>query len=755
MPSNLSNKPGGELVEANFSLPANTLPGLYTLQATFKFGEQNQSGVQLETKATSTLTVNGPPIPTPQPSWTLAAIPSPATFTASGQVIGYSYTLTNTGNVTISSIGVTGTKTGSISCAASTLAAGASTTCTSSYTAVAADVGANIAFATTATGTPASGTLANATASGNITYTAQPSLALATTASPTTFSRPGQAITFTYTVRNTGNMSITSLVMGDSKVSGIVCAATTLAAGANATCSGTYTTTAADLTSGTGITSTATARGTANSTTVTSAAVTITVGINVAAVRAVTQKAIQSFMSQRANFVTSVGPDVGRMHSRLTGSLFGTDTEGDADQSGPTIGLAPSGLGSPRSMASDLSTGPGNVGSSIGAVGNGGYSPIDSLIRPRTSALAPGFSSAQPFHFDRYYGQEDQTRRLSVSPFGFSGAAEDGIGRFAFSTSLTQMRASIEAAEAQKRAATNLGPFASASLSQDAPKDSSMGLGAASLGISPTASSAARASSRPPAFDIWVEGTSSYYSTERIDGKRQGHTAVMFAGADYVVMPGLLVGVMAQMDWMSETSSALTQNRDGRGWMVGPYVSARLTQNVYFDTRAAWGQSNNHVDPLGAYTDKFFTERALASAKLTGDWALGAFRFRPSAEVIYFTERQKEYTNAIGLTVPDQTASLGRTIFGPEFGYRMRMSDKSVLEPFVGLRGVWDFAKTQETTASGEPVGQDGLRGRVEAGATYRTPSGISIRGSGMYDGIGSNGYHSYQGQAFVVVPLQ
>ena len=56
-------------------------------------------------------------------------------------------------------------------------------------------------------------------------------------------------------------------------------------------------------------------------------------------------------------------------------------------------------------------------------------------------------------------------------------------------------------------------------------------------------------------------------------------------------MPDLLVGVMSFYDWMADSSSTLGQNRDGRGWMAGPYLSARLARNLYFDARAAWGQS--------------------------------------------------------------------------------------------------------------------------------------------------------------------
>ena len=52
--------------------------------------------------------------------------------------------------------------------------------------------------------------------------------------------------------------------------------------------------------------------------------------------------------------------------------------------------------------------------------------------------------------------------------------------------------------------------------------------------------------------------------------------------------------------------------------MAGPYVSARLGPNLYFTGRAAWGISENEVDPFGLYTDDFSTDRWLASAELTG-----------------------------------------------------------------------------------------------------------------------------------------
>jgi outer membrane autotransporter protein len=327
-------------------------------------------------------------------------------------------------------------------------------------------------------------------------------------------------------------------------------------------------------------------------------------------------------------------------------------------------------------------------------------------------------------------GVDDPPRGGGPASFGFSGAADDGAGRFAFSTSLAKMRAAASAEQAQKEGA---------------------GLPAGLMGLGSTAAAPAA----PSRFDVWTEGAYSYYSSDRIDGKRQGHAGLFFAGADYLVMPGLLVGALVQLDWMNETSSALVRDADGRGWMAGPYLSAQLTPNLFFDARALWGRSSNHIDPLGAYTDSFETSRALAAAKLTGRWAYGALSFQPSAEIIYFSESQKAYTNAIGIDIDGQSVHLGRLTFGPEVGYRLALGDGGTFEPFVGLKGVWDFAKTDETTAAGEPVGQEAWRGRIEAGATLRTASGIALRAQGSYDGLGDSSFHAWQGRATIVVPLQ
>ena len=174
------------------------------------------------------------------------------------------------------------------------------------------------------------------------------------------YSNAGQAIAYSFVVTNTGNVTIGSIAVTDTKVNRITCPATTLALGASTTCTGTYTTVAGDVLTGS-ITDTATATGTFGANPVTSPAVTTTLQLDANAVRQATQSAIRNFMNYRADMITSASPDTGRMHQRLTGTLFGNS--GDKDEpsqlGGPTasqLGGRAAALGGPDSVVGDDTT---------------------------------------------------------------------------------------------------------------------------------------------------------------------------------------------------------------------------------------------------------------------------------------------------------------------------------------------------------------------------------------------------------------
>jgi uncharacterized repeat protein (TIGR01451 family) len=198
-------------------------------------------------------------------------------LTDAGDTIQYSFTLSNTGDVAITNPGVTDPKAGAVTCAPGTLAPGASITCTAAtlYTVTAADVTAGgVDNSATASGT-AQGTTTTVTSSPSTTHTTTtapaPGLSIAKSVSP---SDPasftvGRVVTYTFVVRNTGNVPVAAVSIDDSNFSGtgtlsaLDCppGADSIPVGGQVTCTSTYTLTQADIDAGQ-VSNTATATGT-------------------------------------------------------------------------------------------------------------------------------------------------------------------------------------------------------------------------------------------------------------------------------------------------------------------------------------------------------------------------------------------------------------------------------------------------------------------------------------------------------------
>ena len=320
------------------------------------------------------------------------------------------------------------------------------------------------------------------------------------------------------------------------------------------------------------------------------------------------------------------------------------------------------------------------------------------------------------------------------APFNLemSGSDDGGSGRLAFATSLQQMLVASRRSKSAEGGQTGESPA------------QKMGLGG------PT--SAYATATTNPNFDFWVEGHAARFDAKEADAT--GDVSLIYTGADYLVMPGLLVGAILQFDFMDETSSRLGSDVSGHGWMAGPYVTARLTPNLYFDARAAWGESQNSVSPFRTYVDEFSTYRWLARADLTGNWEWSNLRLTPSVGISYFEEVQNAYLDSNGIAIPAHTSTLGRLTFGPEIGYRFKLSEGSTMEPFVSLQGLWDFDNSASPTVNGVVSGSDDLRAKVQMGASFISPSGYTLRASGAIDGLGADDFKAYSGQLWINMPL-
>src|ERR671911_1189890 len=178
-----------------------------------------------------------------------------------GDVITYTYVVTNTGNVTLTGVSVTDPKPGlsALSCSPAqpaTLAVGASMTCTATYAITQADIDAG---GVANVGTAGSNETPPDTDDEHVPIPKDPALDLVKTGAlnlgDNGLANPGDVITYTYVVTNTGNVTLTGVSVTDPKpgLSALSCSPAqpaTLAVGASMTCTATYAITQANVNAG-------------------------------------------------------------------------------------------------------------------------------------------------------------------------------------------------------------------------------------------------------------------------------------------------------------------------------------------------------------------------------------------------------------------------------------------------------------------------------------------------------------------------
>ena len=191
-------------------------------------GTTPSGGTVGETSDTVTVEV------TQSPSLTVTKSASPTTVTAVGQSVNYTFTVTNTGNVTLTGVGVTDTPVspaggvaaicqslsspaGTCSGATTTLVPGQIATFTGVYTATQADIdnGSVVDTASTQGTTPSGGTVDATSNTVTVTVAQSPSMSIVKSVGPTSITAAGQSVIYTFTVTNSGNLTLSDVGVTD------------------------------------------------------------------------------------------------------------------------------------------------------------------------------------------------------------------------------------------------------------------------------------------------------------------------------------------------------------------------------------------------------------------------------------------------------------------------------------------------------------------------------------------------------------
>lgn len=236
-------------------------------------------------------------------------------------------------------------------------------------------------------------------------------------------------------------------------------------------------------------------------------------------------------------------------------------------------------------------------------------------------------------------------------------------------------------------------------------------------------------------IDVWGEAQLQDFNFQGEDGD----FSILYMGADYLVSDTLLIGGLVSIDDFRLGNVDQAGHVSGDGFMAGPYATAKFGENLYVDGRAAWGTSDNTVNPLGNFTDDFDTDRAFYAATITGDWTFkNRLSVRPELSIKHLSESQKSYTDSLGVIIPKQKVGLGELAFGPRLSKPVPLGRRWTMTPYGEAKGVYNFGD------DAKDVLENDTRLRLEGGADWSSVNGVRIGLSGFSDGIGSDDLESY-----------
>jgi uncharacterized repeat protein (TIGR01451 family) len=175
----------------------------------------------------------------------------PTEFGVAGERITYTFTVTNTGETRLDPVNVHDSRLGPIACPRDELDPRESMTCEFIHTTTEEDVEAgHIHNVVTVTGRDPEGMIVDDNADATVTHIPGPGIQIEKVAFPTQYAVPGEVITYTYRVVNTGAVTLRDVALTDSRLGGVTCPSSVLEPGHEMDCTGRHTITAADVAAG-------------------------------------------------------------------------------------------------------------------------------------------------------------------------------------------------------------------------------------------------------------------------------------------------------------------------------------------------------------------------------------------------------------------------------------------------------------------------------------------------------------------------
>ncbi|MDJ1156192.1 SpaA isopeptide-forming pilin-related protein, partial [Macrococcus caseolyticus] len=261
--------PEGITLSKTTIAPGETVTG--TAQHTVTQSEINDEDI-INTAIASAIPPGDLPVPTDKDSVTVTTPDTPSialvktttsTNVKEGDVVTYNFEVENKGNVTLNKVTLTDPKLGGVvTLQKNTLQPGEKTTGTATYTVQPEDMSSiNIINTATVSGTSTKGQEVESTDDATVVPMLKPAITLDKTTDTESVRMPGQSIEYNFTIKNTGDVTLSNITLDDPMISDVQLQKTTLAPGESTVATGKHIVTQEEFDSG-NIKNTATVNGT-------------------------------------------------------------------------------------------------------------------------------------------------------------------------------------------------------------------------------------------------------------------------------------------------------------------------------------------------------------------------------------------------------------------------------------------------------------------------------------------------------------
>jgi hypothetical protein len=246
-------------------------------------------------------------------------------------------------------------------------------------------------------------------------------------------------------------------------------------------------------------------------------------------------------------------------------------------------------------------------------------------------------------------------------------------------------------------------------------------------------------------WDVWLDGGYFNVDDDRWGRDGDGDIGEVLAGIHRQVAEGLIVGVAGGWEGGDLDTFGDAVRTDWDGWLVGPYVAYRASEQVFFDLWVGYAELD--VDTrISALDGDYDVERLFVSANATGQWDLGAVRVRPRASVFYSDDDFDSFDYRIpgtGIRIPvDSTDDqLGTIDLMVEVNQSFDAGGMALV-PFVRVGGQYIYQRPNGGKLLGDDLDthrSSSYSGNARLGVRLVTAGNALVELSGGYLSIGKS----------------